>query len=95
MNSFDFDKTAKLSHLEFSESEKHRFIKDMQEMLSLADSLCALDKEDTVCALHENIISLEKDEERVNDCKSLLDQSKRNDSTFIIVPSSIDDGGSL
>ena len=90
MINFDFDKISMLSHLVFSEDEQQSFIKDMHEMLSLADSLCTLDKEETPKMLHENVIPLDKDEEKKSDCPELIKLSKRNDGVFITVPSSLE-----
>ena len=90
MESFDFDKIAKISHLEFDEHEKERFIKDMQEMLSLAESICALDDEPLPEIPTLNVIPLSPDEESTYCGKTLILQSKRNDGTFVAVPSSIE-----
>ena len=90
MENFDFDKVAKLSRLEFSDTEKQSFINDMHEMLCLASSLCAVDKEELQKNTYENIISTSPDEQHDDSCGSLVLQSKRHDGTFVRVPSSLE-----
>ncbi len=89
MNREDFEKAARLSHLSFNEGEKESFIKDMTDILAFADTLCELDAKGFSDSAALPVTPLEKDEVH-EDTSKLLAQSKKNDGTYVVVPSSID-----
>ncbi len=88
MNREDFEKAAKLSHLSFNESEKESFIKDMTDILAFADTLYELDNDSIPEITKMPVTPLENDKVHESATK-LISQSKKNDGTYIVVPSAI------
>lgn len=89
MNRADFEKAAKLSHLSFDDDEQERFIKDMTDILAFADTLCELDTLVLSEVCHVTAVPFEKDEVCQGISESILAQSKKNDGTYIVVPSTL------
>lgn len=86
MNSFDLERIARLSNIEFTNDSKDGFIKDMTEILSFTEKLSELDNIEVKEAKSILTTPLAKDEICTQNTP-VLSQSKHFDGKYFIVPS--------